>query len=345
MEQDGQLTFEDNPLTVQYRRGQECLKRCAFAEAEELFDEIFDTNPHYRGIEDALKTAKFWLNRQERIEKRQNGKQRAEFLQEEWEHFRQFINEQNIQTREVLHAITHGVINEIIRHLTIYFQELDTPDVSVLCKLARAFLIIGDYRKAKETLDYALGFNRHDGIVLLLLGETLYHTIQTGAETMDSEQLHTLEQRSQYYLREAFMVSPQDIIPDDIHIPEVSDALKRIRADGKEKEAEVYWLPIYLRMAGFLRSVRPMQEADIATMHENAQQLERSLAESKFQRGILIPQLLNQYLWLFDYYHEHKQSRRECDSIEQNIQQWSQPLAEYLHLEAFGHKEQHNEHE
>ena len=174
MSTDGQLTFEENPLAESFKKGQEHLKRCEFSEAEHCFGEVLEINPDYSGIVDALKAAKFWHNRLPRLEKSPKGQPRADFLLEEWKNYEAFVAQEGITHAITLRNVRLGVFNEVIRHLTIKFQELNTPDIDVLLQITEACINIEDYSKALEVVEYAMHSFKNDTRLAAFWAEAEY---------------------------------------------------------------------------------------------------------------------------------------------------------------------------
>jgi len=258
-----------------------------FQIAEDLtlkgMDEDF-SNPDY---EKMLKIIKFWQNRTEMFEPGENN---GEKLIEEWDHFLSFCREQRIDNKKAVLSIKNYVFYRAIDLLIESYRLSPMPNRETLILLGQCFYEVGIVEKAIETLEYAMSIATEDNDVRIytMLGNLYYETGNTDL--------------SMIMFNEAFLKMPQLVNIDVIEYPAIKNIRKTVLEDGFKDNEILEWIPVYGYLYEGLTTRRKIEYDDYMELKEKIIDYEKSLRIDKKVRNIILPRLVNYYLWLLDYY-------------------------------------------
>jgi tetratricopeptide (TPR) repeat protein len=255
--------------------------------AEDLTLKGMEEDIHNQDYEKILKIIKFWQNRQELFRYEAGG---GEALIREWDKFIDFCNEQRIDNKKAVISIKNYVYGRSVEFLIESYRLSPVPERDTLILLGETFYEIGILDKAIETLEYALSLAAGDADtqVYTLLGD-IYYEIGENDSAM-------------VMFNEAFLKFPQLVNIDRIEYPPMKKIRSAVMEDGFRDNEVPEWIPIYGYLYEGLTARKKMEYNDYMEMKEKVLDYEKSLKLDKKVRNIIVPRLINFYLWLLDYF-------------------------------------------
>lgn len=319
MDKNGQMTFSDDPLLQGSNEAYQLIEEGQFTEAVKKIDGLLNINPDYPGLTEGYRTAKFWQNRTDEISRKQEGKERADFLMTQWEEFKKYTEEKKIAHSAAYHASMRHVFFKASENYKKAFknQESTTDNFDLLLNLGVCFLTLGEYGYTIETLEYARSSTRSSAKLLSLLGEAYYHTGEVP--------------RSLLFLKEAFFINPSEIDLNLLKAKPVQDLLGVVREKRPDAPDPREWIPIY----GFLEDVfyvkRQLNSQQLEGIKRDTYNLDasfRTMSREKIDSTSVMPRLINKYLWLLDYYEFQKYDFQIITEIRDRLKQIDRDLFE-----------------
>lgn len=293
MDREGQLSFSDDPLLLGVNESHQLIEEGKFEEAAKKADALLGANPDYPGLAETYRTARFWNNRRAEIERLPRGKQTADFLMTQWEEFKNYSKEKNLQNSNAYRAAMRYIFFTASEHYKTAFreQESTTDNFNLLLSLGVCFLTLGEYAHAVETLEYARSSYRSNAALLAVLGEACFHAGDIP--------------KSLLLFREAFFINPTEIDLSLLKSKPITDLVKcaQERRGGRGDLRE--WIPVF----GFLEDVfyvkRQLNSQQVDGIKREIYTLEKSFqtqSREKNESTNIIPRLINKYLWMLDYF-------------------------------------------
>lgn len=293
MDFDGQLTFDDDPDALQMKSAINLLRLGQFAQAADAFGAIFEHDPEYPDIDVAIKAARFWENRAETIITGTPGLEKGKFLKEEWNRFEQFIgNDDRTDALPAIQAIRTYVFTEAIHSYTRAWENTISPDIALIHDIGECYFNIRDYEKAVETFEYAWELKRDSSRVLSRLADTCW-------ALGESRDLH---KKSLLFFREAFLYNPREIDLDRLRAPLIRRLVKTVREAGFIDDEVACWVPIQAACGHDFSVKRELEEHEVAMLQEEARRFEGELGKNGANARVILPLLLNRYIWLLDHF-------------------------------------------
>jgi len=293
MDRDGQLTFDDDPFTVKYKKGIHNLELGHFDIGLKLFNELFEEEPNNETLILTIKGASFWNNRIEQISEMEVGLKKGRFLLNEWKKFEIFLGENSNKNSSDLGAISHFVFSEAIHCLTRSYNESRSPDIRLIYDIGICYFSINDYKRAVETFEYAWEFKRNNSKVIAKLADSYYAL---------SEKDEKLAQKAKLLFREAFLYKPQEIDLQDIKADFIVNLKNGLIEEGFSGNELNVWIPIRASQKRILNVKREIDDSELLLLTDECQQLEDEIEKDGSDSRILVPLLLNRYIWLIDHY-------------------------------------------
>lgn len=265
------------------------LKEGKLNAAEELALEAMEEDISDNDLEVILKIVKFWQNRTDFFEFSQEVNN-GELLFREWDAFIDFCVDNKVDNKKAFYAIKAFVFHNMVDLLIESYKLSPFKDREILIILGQAFYEIGMTGKAIETLEYAMSLpsNQKDVRVFTLLGD-LY------SQSGDTD-------RAMLMYSEAFFYFPQLVDVKNCDFPSIRKLYETVKKDGFEENEIVEWIPIYGYLYGGLTSRRKLEYQDYMELVRRIKEYEKSLEIDKKVVNVIIPRLVNYYIWTFDYY-------------------------------------------
>lgn len=294
MENNGQLTFSDDPFLKKINEVFSMIETGDFKTAVNELDTMLDADPDYPGITAAYRTARFWLNREKEIRKLNEGKETANFFMNEWNSFDEYAAEKGMKESAAYKAAMRWVFSNASENYRISYlkRELSQADnYGLLLNLGSCFLKLEEYRQAVDTLEFARTSYSASARLLFILGEAYYH-------------LNDIPKSLLYY-REAFLINPGELEPESVKAKPVADLINDTRQLKYDAQDPLEWVPVigYVKDIFYVR--RNISKHMVDTISSELFNMEKSYASMGVEQvnaSNILPRIINKYLWLLDYY-------------------------------------------
>jgi len=251
--------------------------------------ELMSTYPQDRDLEELLVTVRFWQHRQEYFIL-QDDATGGEELFHEWEKYESFRREKGYHNLKIYQAIKYFVFSRLMDMLIELYQLSPVPRRDILTMLGEVFVTLGMVDRAIETLEYALslGSGEDDVPLYVLLGNAY---AEAGQEDMASVMYN-----------DALYLNPPMVEIDKITYAPLQKLADLIHSHGVKKELVGEWLPVYAFVHGTLKHKRELSTRAHQELRQRVSMLEQTIKYDKRALEVLVPRLINSYLWMLDYY-------------------------------------------
>ncbi|MDR2662407.1 MAG: hypothetical protein LBC31_05360 [Treponema sp.] len=190
------------------------------------------------------------------------------------------------------YAVKHFVFSTALG----FFEDLlgsgeNQHDPLLLLQVGRCYKGVGNFEEALKYLEQAARFKREDG-------ETL-------SELADVNALLEETRAAKALFREAFFIDPQGIEIRNMDSELILRLAERVRDLGYSGQELLEWIPIYGTLYGVFSVKRELKLAELGKLKQSIFVLENEV-RGKSGQELLIPKLINRYLWLIDHYENIK---------------------------------------
>jgi tetratricopeptide (TPR) repeat protein len=286
MENDGQLTFEDDPLYIKQNRAHKLLEEGNFSDAIDLFEIIAAENEGYPGVTDGIRAARFWLGRANKIKKYSNPYDKARLLLKEWRDFEKYMIKNSVKHGRSTAAIQKYIFGDIIESFTKAYNEGVAPDTAILVQIGDCFKKLGNFERAIDIFEYARSFDKEDPALLSKLGDCYFSIDETS--------------KAKVLFREAFFIDPGLIELDCIESPFIHMLYKKTVQQIQDPAVSIYWVPVIAELSRAFNVKREPMKGEVDRLREEIQKLEAEYSTNKKRRDYIKPKLINHYFWLID---------------------------------------------
>lgn len=317
MENDGQLTFEDDPLFVKQNKAHKLLEEGMFKQAIALYESIIKENPGYPGVVDGIKVSKFWISRKNKLNKYVTSYDKGKLLFKEWKDFEKHMNKNNIKHGRSTAAVQKYIFSDIIESFGRAYNEGVVPDTDILIQIGDLFKKLGNYVKAIDIYEYARSFNIEDPSLLAKLGDC-YCSIDEIS-------------KAKVLFREAFFLDPGQIELDQIESPFIHMLYRKTIEIINNPEITIYWVPILAEVKSVFNVKREPKKGELDELRNKIEKLENEYITNRKKRMYIEPRLLNHYFWLIDTLKISGGSKKEIEQSLQRINEINPGIfAQYL---------------
>jgi tetratricopeptide (TPR) repeat protein len=310
MDNNGQLTFSDDPLLHDSTEIYQLISEGNFQEAIKKTDQLMNINPDYPGVVEAYRTAKFWANREKEIKKTGEGKKTADFLMEEWNAFDDYATYKEMKASSAYKSAMRYIFFKAAEQYKLAFQhnEETNDKFDLLINLGECFLRLKEHKLAIETLEYAMTSYKSNAKLLFILGESYYHVDDIP--------------KCLLYMREAFQIDPSHIDMSLIEAKPITEIVNAIQDSGKNVRDVREWIPVF----GFLTDIfyvrRNLNKHQVESLKREVFNLENSFTRMNsddIEATNILPRIINKYLWLLDYYEHQNINIENSDQIKKRL--------------------------
>jgi tetratricopeptide (TPR) repeat protein len=305
MENDGQLTFEDDPLYIKQNKAHKMLEEGRFADAIRLFENIREENSNYPGVPDGIRSARFWISRVNKLNKYSNSYDKAKLLLKEWKDFEKYMIKNNVKHGRSTAAIQKYIFSDIIESFTKAYNEGVVPDTAILIQIGDCFKKLGNFEKAIDIYEYARSFIKEDPSLLSKLGDCYFSIDETS--------------KAKVLFREAFFIDPGLIELDCIESPFIHMLYQKTEDQIKNPEVSIYWLPVFAEINRAFNVKREPKKGELEKLRTEIQKLEGEYISNRKKRMFIKPKLINHYFWLIDSLKIVGGSKKEIEDSLQRI--------------------------
>ena len=162
MDQDGQLTFEDDPEALKIKTAVNLIRLGDFTTASRQFRAVFEANPENVEAQAGIRAAEFWNNRSEAIRSMPIGLEKGRFLKTEWNRFEDFLGEGNSRSSLPVEAVRTYIFTEAIHCFSHAYNNTISPDIGLFHDIGECYCNIREYARAIQTFEFAWDLKRDD---------------------------------------------------------------------------------------------------------------------------------------------------------------------------------------
>lgn len=329
MDNNGQLTFSDDPLLRDSAEIYQLISEGKFQEAIKKSDQLMSVNPEFPGVIEAYRTAKFWTNREKEIRETDEGKKKADLLMTEWKSYEDYAAFKEMKSSSAYKSAMRYIFFKASEQYKLAFQHNEETDnqFDLLINLGECFLRLKEYKYAVETLEYAMTSYKSNAKLLFILGESYFH--------LDDIPKCLL------YMREAFQIDPSQIDISLIEAKPISDIIEVIKNSGKNVRDIREWIPVF----GFLTDIfyvrRNLNKHQVESLKREVFNLENSLGRMNsddIEATNILPRIINKYLWLLDYYEHQNINIENSDQIKNRLLSFDKDLFQEYFKKSFSRR-------
>ena len=321
---DRQLTFEENDIAHMINGAYGKLRSGAFGEAAKLLERTLELDVEYEGVGAALKSVRFWDERQQRLEEFEESADRARYLLDQWAAFRGFAARIGDLPERCYQDIKHYI------HATAvaYLLQGSSPDAAPtgtteyarpsaqtrrLLLIGHSFKAMGDFANAIGYLEQARRLDR-DWAPLL-------------AELADCYSLIEETRAAKIFFREAFYLGAAEIPIEELESPMIQRLVVAVEGAGVTRNIRE-WVPVYGSLLGAFSVTRELTALEYGRLRQSIFELEQWLGVKATADGLtvvtpdqggdrtaLVPRLINRYFWLIEHYLATHEERTKVDDI------------------------------
>ena len=325
---DRQLTFAENDIAHMVNGAYGKLRSGAFGEAAKLLERTLELDVEYEGVGAALKSVRFWAERQLRLEEIETSADRAGYLLEQWAAFRGFAARIGDLPERCYQDMKHYIHATAVAYLlqtsasemaaaTAAGYTRPSAQTRRLVLLGHSFKAMGDFANAIRYLEHARRLDR-DWAPLL-------------AELADCYSLIEESRAAKIFFREAFFLGAAEIPIEELESPMIRRLLVAVEAAGVTRNIRE-WVPVYGVLLDAFSITRELTALEYGKLRQSIFDLEQRLGvnptpdrdpvhtpERSNDQAALIPRLINRYFWLIEHYLATHEERAKVDDILRRI--------------------------
>lgn len=256
-------------MLVKFEEGNFKLKEGEFENAKNIFFELLDIDPNRQEFIAGYYMSSYWDNRVESILSTREGKNRGNLLVEMFNQFVQEITKRNFLKNETYESTTFCILTEASTQFRIAYQKegMGGLDKNVLSNLAMCLIRIGDYKNARDILEYSKKFQDISMQNLFYEAECLYHLGD--------------HSRSRLYYRTA-MLNDIDLLDLEIVKSEpLATALMELGEQFESIDEIREILPVYCLEKHFITEIKDYQRDEVNKLFLEMSRLEYNLSTEK----------------------------------------------------------------
>jgi tetratricopeptide (TPR) repeat protein len=251
----------------------------------------------------ALQCLSWWLERFRKLSEFQgsglSGNQGSYdsggYILSQWKSYYSFLD--RIENQREYDSCRYAVKHFVFSTALGFFEDVlgdgeNQHDPGLLLHVGRCYKGVGNFEEALKYLEQAARFKREDG-------ETL-------SELADVNALLEETRAAKALFREAFFIDPQGIEIRNMDSELILRLADRVRELGYSGQELLEWIPIYGTLYGVFSVKRELKLAELGKLKQSIFTLENEARGKSGQKGLLIPKLINRYLWLIDHYENTK---------------------------------------
>jgi len=290
------------------------LKSGNFVLAVNIFQELLINGIDSIEVDTGIKCAKYWLNRIDNINKMTKGLDRGKYLLKEWEGFENFFQESAIEGKlydiKIVELAGQYIIAFAVEDLVEAYKSLNYPDIDLLIKIGESFILLYDYHKAIETLEYVRTYRKKDPYILSLLADCYYGYGEV--------------RRAKVLFREAFFLGPEVIPIKKIKCSIINDILSEIKKSGHSNVQA--WIPVFGIINNYFDIKKELSDEEVEQLIKEIKRIENEYY-TKMNKHYL-PYLLSKYLYFIDYLETQTNELDEIVNIKNKIRAVSPDIYE-----------------
>ncbi len=276
-----------------------------FTNAVGILEENLSYSFESEELVSALKCARFWEERKRILRGISELSEKGEFLLKQWKNFIFFLERMKDVFDRSTYSIKEYVFGEALKYYLKIFEKIGGHDEELLLRIGKCYKGNGDYEKAIYYLEKA-NKRKLDSPEIL-------------AELADCYALINEVRISKIFFKEAFFIDPQRIDISSLESLLIKKIIKKVKEIGKKSPALKEWIPVYGSIFGVFNIRREIQPLEYSRLRQTIEEYENYLEDRKedshISEEILVPRLINRYLWLIDKYLNLNDEKNKIDEV------------------------------
>ena len=292
---------EEKTAETLLREALELLKQGQADESVALLEDALRLELEHAEVLYTLKCVYWWLEKFANLEGITTPYDQGYFIMGQWGTFYEFLETIGPSYDRCRYAVRHFVSSAALKSFEIVLAEGMRHDPGLLLHIGRCYKGIGNYETALDYLKDAAHFRSEDSEAL--------------AELADVHALIGEEKSSKVLFREAFFIDAQNITLSALESEMISSLITAVRSEGKTGSALAEWIPVYGTLLGVFSVKRELKLIELGKLKQAIFAKENEVRNNSGDNAILIPQLLNKYLWLLDHYENTNEDSSAINEI------------------------------
>ncbi len=279
-----------------------------FQKAEKVYEKALSLDFENADIIAGLKCSKFWIEREQQLETLGTDEfAKSEYLYGEWKIFTEFICRLKTPFRQGISVIKQWVFKSALSGYLNASSDITSSDEELLLRIGKCYKGMGDYDKALEYLESVSRKKRDDPEIL--------------AELADSYAFINEIRIAKAFFREAFFIDPQRVNIDFLESELIVRLIEKLKFLGYSNKVLKEWLPVFAVIWGVFNVKRELRPLELGKLKQSVFSLENRISDSdsEDEKAVLIPRLINRYLWLIDHYIIKGETRKKVEEILRKI--------------------------
>ncbi|GMO48947.1 MAG: hypothetical protein Ta2G_05460 [Termitinemataceae bacterium] len=281
--------------------------RCLEADkALECLDKALRVNFEHKEALYAINCLSWWLEKIKNLGTMQDYYSKGTYLLSQWKSFYGFLERLDGTFDTCLYSIRHFVYSLALKNYTKVLEDsVLRHDPELLLQVGRCYKGVGDYEKALAFLKGAYQFKKEDG--------------QSISELADVYALLGETKASKGLFREAFYVDPLSVDLNSLESDMIHRLVESIEKLGFTGNALLERMGVYGALFGVFSVKRALKLTEAARLKQSIFLLENEVVTNPEEKNVLVPRLINKYLWLMDYYENEKDAYSLIEVIKLKI--------------------------
>ncbi|MBQ7613408.1 MAG: hypothetical protein IJU92_10165 [Spirochaetaceae bacterium] len=232
----------------------------------------------------------FWGNRFDEVAYIQDPLKAGEHFVTNWAPFLQYMQKDS----SLLEPFIFTFKTLAFRTAVMFYSKLYRPEIAeqepFLCRrIGLCFKALGDYEQAVDFL-YMAYHSESDNPKII-------------AELADAFALYGETKRAKVFFRDAFYEGASEIELEYLESHLILDLVASVSQLGYRGNELLEWLPVYGYIDRTLSIKRELKAAEVGKLKQRIFMLESELRRiSEDEQRVVLPKLINSYLWLMDTY-------------------------------------------
>ncbi|MDR3301229.1 MAG: tetratricopeptide repeat protein [Spirochaetaceae bacterium] len=249
-----------------------------------------------------LKCVSWWLEKIKCLEGIPSPYDRGIFIMSQWKGFYGFLDKIGGSFDNGRYAVRRFVSALALENFKEVLSEGGLRHDPVLdLQIGRCYKGSGEYEAALEYIQKAARHMRESGEAL--------------AELADVEALLGEAKQAKVLFREAFFVDPEKIEVRSMESQEIVQLAGMVRKTGVPSDTLAEWIPVYGALFGVFSVKRELKASELSRLKQEIFTYENDVRNNNEEKNILVPRLLNRYLWLLDHYENTNESGASINEV------------------------------
>lgn len=233
----------------------------------------------------------FWGNRFDEASGIVDGFEAGEYFLNNWKPFLEYMQKDaNTLQEPFIYSFKSLAFRTALNYYAKLYSPESAEDNPQLCRrIGLCFKALGNYEHALEFLKLASFVEGSNPNVL--------------AELADAYELYGNSRTAKVFFREAFYEAASDIEIEFLESKLITDLIRLVSEKGYSGKELLEWVPIYGYVTKVLSLKRELKPVEFGHLKQRVFWLENEIRQAdEKQKKLLLPRLINSYIWLIDKY-------------------------------------------